>query len=198
MQHLVYLHGFLSSRQSEKAMLTSAFAQKHFPSLNLHIPELSGDIFKTKHAIDSLMRTLNPKQVGFIGSSMGGFLSTYCLETYCSSTTSKTAAKAVLVNPAVTPVELLEHYMGKHINPYTQEVFYIHQQHLHCLADMHQNSLKHYENYMVLLQTGDETLDYRLAEKKYCHSTLLIEQGGNHSFVNYESYLPRIFQFLYT
>ncbi len=198
MQHLVYLHGFLSSKRSEKAQHTLSFAKKYYPSLNVHIPELSGDIFKTKRAIDSLMRTLNREQVGFIGSSMGGFLSTYCLEQYCFKTTLDTKAKAVLVNPAVTPVELLEHYMGKHINPYTQEVFYIHQHHLHCLSEMHQHILKRPEKYMVLLQTGDETLDYKLAEDKYSRSNLLIEQGGNHSFINYESYLPKIFQFLYS
>lgn len=202
MQHLVYLHGFLSSKKSQKAQQTLAFATKHFPALNVHVPELSGNIHKTKQAIDALMNTLEPSQVGFIGSSMGGFLSTYCLEAFCMKNFSylngkQNQARAVLINPAVTPVELLANYMGKHINPYTGEVFYIHNQHLTTLSKMHQTKLNHPQNYKVLLQTDDETLDYKLAEEKYKGANLVIEEGGNHSFVNYSSHLPNIFQFLF-
>ena len=202
MQHLIYLHGFLSSRQSEKAQQTLAYVKQHYPSLNIHIPELSGNIVKAKKTIDSLMKTLDPSKVSFIGSSMGGFLSTYCLETYCVNTNKesrkgKQISKAVLINPAVTPVELLKDYMGKHINPYTGEIFYIHNNHLHNLKSMYQDQIADPSRYLVLLQTGDETLDYKLAEKKYEGSNLVIEHGGNHSFVNYPACLPMVFEFLY-
>ncbi len=51
------------------------------------------------------------------------------------------------------------------------------------------------ERYLVLLQTGDETLDYREAELKYKNSQCIIEQGGDHSFVGLERFIPKIMQF---
>ena len=38
--------------------------------------------------------------------------------------------------------------------------------------------------YRVMLQTDDETLDYRQAEQKYANSHLIVEQGGDHSFID--------------
>lgn len=43
-----------------------------------------------------------------------------------------------------------------------------------------------------MVQTGDEVLDYQQAVEKYRHCQLVIEQGGDHSFVNYENILPKI------
>jgi predicted esterase YcpF (UPF0227 family) len=51
------------------------------------------------------------------------------------------------------------------------------------------------QRYLVLLQTGDETLDYREAEEKYKNSQCIIEQGGDHSFVDLERFIPEIMQF---
>lgn len=188
MQHLVYLHGFLSSPQSEKAQQTLAFVKKHFPCLNVHIPQLPGDINVSVNKIDSLLNTLPKGQFGFIGSSMGGFLSTYCAETY--------GGKAVLVNPAVEPFNLLKAYIGNHVNPYTQEKFVIHAGHINTLRHINFNHVSNPKQYFTLLQTGDETLDYHLAAQKYANGKLLIEKGGDHSFVDYHNHLPEIFNFL--
>ncbi|MFT6269587.1 MAG: putative esterase YcpF (UPF0227 family) [Alphaproteobacteria bacterium] len=209
MHHLVYLHGFLSSPQSVKAQQTICFAKKHFPSLNLHVPQLPGDVHKALKIIDNLVATLPLQQTGFIGSSMGGFLSTYCIEKYsikdhataqASTTNRKLAAcpKAVLVNPAVEPFELLRDYLGQHVNEYTNEVFHILPQHIVKLRQLFVNKLADPSRYKVLLQKGDETLDYKLAAKKYAYSNLVVEEGGDHSFVNYEAHLPRIFRFLFS
>lgn len=196
MHHLVYLHGFLSSPQSVKAQSTLAFAKQYFPSLNVYIPELPGDISKAVGIIDSLLRTLPINRTGFIGSSMGGYLSTYCIEKYAGEANSSSLPKAVLINPAVEPFTLLTDYIGEHINPYTNEVFYVNPPHIKMLKHLFVNSLQDPLRYKVLLQKEDETLDYRLAAKKYARSTLTIEEGGNHSFVDYESHLPDIFQYL--
>jgi len=188
MQHLVYLHGFLSSPQSEKAQHTLAFVKKHYPSLNIHIPQLPGDINRAIQQVDALVNTLDPKHTGYIGSSMGGYLSTYAVEKY--------GGKAVLVNPAVQPFELLNDYIGMHINPYTAEKFAIHSGTLATLRSIYSEKIKSPQAYKVLLQTNDETLDYRLAETKYAGANICVEQGGNHSFVDYKNHLPSIFAFL--
>ena len=49
---------------------------------------------------------------------------------------------------------------------------------------------------MVLLQTADAVLDYRDAQMRYQGSTVVIEEGGDHSFMHYEQHLPDIYQFL--
>jgi len=194
MHHLVYLHGFLSSSHSLKAQQTAAFVKKHFPSLNVHVPELPGDINKAVELIDNLLATLPLSQTGFIGSSMGGFLATYCVEKYALGN----GPKAVLVNPAVEPFKLLGSYLGPHVNPYTNKVFTIVPQHIVKLKQLYVHELATPARYKVLLQTHDETLDYTLAAKKYATSDLVIEQGGNHSFVDYEAHLPSIFRFLFS
>ena len=57
-------------------------------------------------------------------------------------------------------------------------------------------TLENPENYLLLAQTGDEVLDYRLAEGRYQMGTCIIQAGGNHSFENYADFLPIIFNFL--
>ncbi|OFA32565.1 esterase YqiA [Glaciecola punicea] len=193
MHHLVYLHGFLSSPHSLKAQQTISFANKHFPNLNVHVPELPGDINKAIELIDNLLATLALSHTGFIGSSMGGFLATYCVEKYALGN----SPKAVLVNPAVEPFKLLGNYLGQHVNPYTNKAFAIVPQHIVKLKQLYVNELAAPARYKVLLQTHDETLDYTLAAKKYAASDLVIEQGGNHSFVGYEVHLPSVFKFLF-
>jgi predicted esterase YcpF (UPF0227 family) len=51
-------------------------------------------------------------------------------------------------------------------------------------------------NYMVLLQTADEILDYRDAQTRYQGARFVIEEGGDHSFTHYEQHLPDIYEFL--
>lgn len=135
---------------------------------------------------------------------MGGFLSSYALEKYFMGCNNACAVegdygpKAVLVNPAVEPFNLLGNYMGKHINPYTNEQFYVWDQHIQTLRQLYVNKLHNPAQYKILLQKGDETLDYVLAANKYAGANMHIEEGGNHSFVNYAAHLPRIFAFLYS
>lgn len=195
MQHLVYLHGFLSSAQSQKAQQTLAYAKKHFPYLNVHIPELSGDIKKTLVTLHSLMATLPMAQTCFIGSSMGGYLSTLLLETYAKDYPN---SKAVLINPAIESFNLFKHYLGRHVNPYTGEVFYLNQDQISVIESINQAKLHDYSKYLVLLQSGDETLDYKLAVNKHTQARCVVEQGGDHRFVNYQEHLPNIFSYLLT
>lgn len=191
MQHILYLHGFLSSPKSIKAQATKAYFEKHHSDVTLHIPELSNLPSKVESQLLALIESTPALLEGglkLIGSSMGGYLSTFLLE--------KFGGKAVLINPAVRPYELLQSFIGKHENPYSKEKFEIVASDMDVIKALEASSLSAPERYKVLLQTEDETLDYRLAEEKYAQSQLVIEQGGDHSFVGYENHLPAIAQFL--
>ena len=202
MDHIIYLHGFLSSPRSEKARLVSKYLVHNHPNIKLHIPTLPGNPAEAVEIVERLIRTIRAdesmnkdmnkdtpmNELRFIGSSMGGFLSTYCVETF--------GGKAVLVNPAVEPFNLLKEYFGEHLNPYTGEVFSIDQSSVSQLLQLHKRIKKNNPNYLVYLQKKDETLDYRLAETKYGADCCTIEEGGNHSFIGLENHLSDIIRFL--
>ena len=189
MQYLIiYLHGFLSSPQSLKATQTIEFVAANYPQLKIKVPQLGNYPEEAMAVIESIVADNKDKKLRFIGSSLGGFLSTYMVEKY--------SGKAVLINPAVRPFELLTDFLGDHINPYTQQRFVLGNKHVAELRQLDTPTLKAESDYWVLLQTADETLDYRQAESKYQDKKLTIEQGGDHSFQNFQRFLPDIFRFL--
>lgn len=191
MKHVLYLHGFLSSPKSVKAQATKAYFEQHHPDVTLHIPALSNYPSQVEGQLLALIEStpaLIKDGLRVIGSSMGGYLSTFLIE--------KFSGKAVLINPAVKPYELLQGFIGEHTNPYTGEVFHIVESDINVIEKLDAKELRHAPAYKVLLQTEDETLDYRLAETKYASSTLVVEEGGDHSFVGFENHLPAIADFL--
>ena len=187
-QHILYLHGFLSSPKSVKAQLTVDYVKHHYPNVQLHVPEIPNYPGEAAKLILELAQSIGTESLRCIGSSMGGFMSTFLVERF--------GGKAVLINPAVRPFELLVDYLGEHVNPYTEKAFTLEQKHISELRELDTPTVKDPDNYWALLQTGDETLDYRQAEQKYAGGRLTIEPGGDHSFVGYERYLSQIVEFL--
>ena len=122
-----------------------------------------------------------------IGSSLGGFFSTVLAQRH--------QLKAVLVNPAVAPGEWGEQFIGEYDNPYTGEHFSVTEEDLACLRALTPADITP-EHYWLMVQEGDETLDYRLAVAAYRDCKQLVEPGGDHSFVNFEAHLPAIVEFL--
>jgi predicted esterase YcpF (UPF0227 family) len=185
---VIYLHGFLSSVKSQKATQILDFVRVNYPDLIFELPQLANYPKEAEAIIEELVVKHKGKKLRFIGSSLGGFLSTFMVEKY--------SGKAVLINPAVRPFELLVDFLGPHINPYTQQSFLLENKHINELRHLDTPTLKKTSDYWVLLQTADETLDYRQAETKYQNYKLSIEQGGDHSFQNFQRFLPDIFRFL--
>ncbi|MCF2949076.1 esterase YqiA [Paraglaciecola aquimarina] len=185
---VIYLHGFLSSPQSFKAQQTKAFVNRHYPKLTLEVPKLANYPLQAAQTIENIIAQHPNKKLRFVGSSLGGYLSTYMREKY--------GGKAVLVNPAVKPYDLLVDYLGEHTSPYTDEAFLLEHKHITELISLDSPRVTNLLNYWVLLQTADETLDYRQAEQKYHGCKMTIEPGGDHSFQHFERFLPDIFRFL--
>lgn len=192
MTTLIYLHGFLSSPQSVKAQQTKAYFEQHHPDTKLVIPELPNQPEDLRAVLEQLItdEMLAVDGVRAIGSSMGGYIATWLVET-CGG-------KAVCVNPAVKPFELLEGVLGDHVNPYTNVAFTLRAEDMQLIKTLDTPTVRQPTDYKVLLQTGDETLDYRQAEIKYQGAELVIEQGGDHSFVDYDKHLPDIAKFLFS
>jgi len=184
---LLYLHGFNSSPLSHKARQTHDYWVSLGLGADIGVPELDHE---PARAIEELREIVEAQElpVALIGSSLGGYYATWLAEEY--------GLRAVLVNPAVNPAELWQAHLGINRNYYSGRRYEITESHVDQVRALLRPQLARPENYLLLVQTGDETLDYRLAVDKYKSATSIIQPGGNHSFVNYDALLPEIFRFL--
>jgi predicted esterase YcpF (UPF0227 family) len=130
---------------------------------------------------------LQEKGLSVTGSSLGGFYATWLAEKY--------HCPAVLINPAVKPHELLVKYLGDNTNYYTAENWVLDKTHIEQFREIYIEKITQPERYLLLLQTGDETLDCRDAVEKYADCPSIIEQGGSHEFDGFERYLDNILSF---
>jgi predicted esterase YcpF (UPF0227 family) len=185
---VIYLHGFLSSPQSKKAQQVIQYCENLGKSDALLVPELCTGPEEAIQQIQQLIDANQQSHIGLIGSSLGGYYAT-CLA-------QKNNLKAALINPAVKPYERWQEHIGKHENYYSGKIHDVTQQHVNQLENMDSEVLKNPQNFMLLAQTGDEVLDYQLAEDRYLEGTCIIQEGGSHSFENFAVLLPIIFDFL--
>jgi len=51
------------------------------------------------------------------------------------------------------------------------------------------------ERYLLLVETGDEVLDYRAAVRKYRGAKQVVVQGGDHSLASFPGQIPLILEF---
>ena len=94
-----------------------------------------------------------------VGSSLGGF--------YATSLNAQAPLPTVLINPVVRPHELLAGYLGVQRRWCDGARFEVGEDYLQALACLQRDRLAADERYLVLLQQGDETLDYRQAAAYY-------------------------------
>lgn len=186
---LLYIHGFNSSPKSMKANLMADYVNTHRPDIQLLIPQIP---CYPKTAIALLTQLVETHQddyeIGLVGSSLGGYLSTWLNQQY--------GVKAVLVNPAVKPYELLSDYLGEQTNPYTNEHYTLDHSHIEDLKQLDVERLNDPTDFWLIQQMGDEVLDYRQAVDKFSASRQTVELGGDHSFQQFERFPEKIIQFL--
>lgn len=183
---LLFIHGFGSSGRGDKARLLRSWCQEQnmsfmAPSLP-NIPEL---------AIETLQEIIEVTQkhepVGLVGSSLGGFYATWLAKHY--------QLPYVLVNPSVEPYVTLEKAIGKAVNFHDQSSYEWNAQHTASLLQfkVEQPPTK---RCLLMVQTGDELLDYRQAVNYYSAAEQLVEEGGNHGFTGFNRHLAKITNFL--
>ncbi|MGJ8692829.1 MAG: YqiA/YcfP family alpha/beta fold hydrolase [Thalassotalea sp.] len=189
MTNILYIHGFKSSPLSFKAEQTRLFIEQAYPDFHYHCPQLD---ISPKIAVEQLATLI--EQSGpiasqhwyLIGSSLGGYYASYLAEKY--------GLKAALINPAVKPYDLLVDYIGEQKSYHSTQVLDVKASYMDDLKNIEQLNITK-KNYLVMVQTGDEVLDYQQATEKYQQCQLVIEQGGDHSFINFQEHLPDIMRF---
>lgn len=186
--HILYLHGWLSSPQSKKAQQTLEYCQALGIANQLLIPTMLDGPAATIEQLKQLIAGLPLSQLGLIGSSLGGYYATWLAEEF--------NLPAVLVNPAVRPFALWEDHLGEHRNYYNDHVHVVTREHINELEILNRDPLQRPEQFMVMLQKGDEVLDYRDAAEKFANSRLVIHENGDHSYQDYSAELPVVIEFL--
>lgn len=188
---LIYIHGFNSSPESFKASLLKSYAEKiNMPDV-LNIPALSFDPVVAMNQLISIVNDYQKQHqmrpLCFIGSSLGGYYATWLAERYDS--------RVVLINPAVKPYELFEEFLGFNRNIYTGEEYMLSMDHINQLKRYEVDEITNPDRYLLMLQTGDEVLDYKMALEKYAAVPSIVEEGGGHEFSGFDRHLETVLAF---
>lgn len=184
---VIYIHGFGSSGRGGKALLFKEYFKSQnipfiSPSLS-YVPELAIDTLE--HLIESY-----DDEVTLIGSSLGGFYSIYLAEKY--------GLKAVLINPAVDSANTLNRMLtlgDTAKNYYDNSYFNWTKSHVDMLLNYRVDGVQN-GKYFLLLQKGDDVLDYNEALAKLPNSKSIVEEGGTHPFEGIERHFESIRDFL--
>ena len=178
---ILYIHGFGSCGDSNKTRILRGY----FGDDALLAPDLPVDPDEAVLFLKTLMEQ-NEIQM-LVGSSLGGYYADYLAETY--------GIRSVLINPSTKPYETLAAYVGINRRWCDNAPFEWKYDYLEALKKYATGEMKHAVPRLVLLQSADEVLDYRIAAKKYSDTEVVIEEGGSHRFENLGDYLEAIVLF---
>ena len=176
---LIYIHGFNSSPASVKARLISEKLAGSGRGGEFLAPALSPRPAEAAAALDAL--AAKHPGAALVGSSLGGYYATWLAE--------QRGLRAVLVNPAVRPYELLRAVLGPQRNLHTGGEYEFTETHLQELEALEVPVITHPERYLLIVTTGDEVLDYRRAVERYRGCRQDVIAGGDHGFSNFGDYL---------
>ena len=188
--NLIYLHGFQSSPLSMKGQLLYAYVQQHRPDIQMHLPDLNAPPLAVLANVSALIRRL--PNVALVGSSLGGF--------YATQLVAQHHVPAVVINPAMRPWQLFQDLFGD-VLPYTVHPnWHLTAAQLDDLADIALPVAQDADKILVLLQQGDEVLDYREAQRYYSAASpsamIMTEAHGNHAMDDFADKIPMLLQFL--
>ncbi len=183
---IAYLHGFNSSPASHKAQVLKEAMRSRGLAHRYACPALPDAPAEAIRAIEAAVAGCDPATVTFVGSSLGGFYATWMAE--------KLGCRAVLINPAIRPHIGLAAYLGVQKNLHTGEPYELTRAHLEGWRALLVEPIDP-ERYLVLLETGDEVLDWREAARKYEGARMVVRDGGDHTLQSFPEHLERILAF---
>jgi predicted esterase YcpF (UPF0227 family) len=183
---IVYLHGFNSAPQSHKAQAMQRYMAERGLGARFVCPKLPHPPDEAIALVEREIAHHADDGVTLVGSSLGGFYATHLAE--------KHALRAVLLNPAVRPGRDLESYLGLQRNLYTGEEYELTREHVAAWRRL-DVVMVHPERYLLIVETGDEVLDFREAVARYAGARQVIVGGGDHALQSFPGHLPLILEF---
>jgi predicted esterase YcpF (UPF0227 family) len=182
-QKILYIHGFGSSGLGVKAVAVKKyFSQRGVPFL---APSLS---YVPDLAIHTLRNIIDTCGIGgIVGSFLGGYYALYLAAAY--------DLRAVLINPALNAPVTLRRALPEAVNYNDLSRFEWNRGHLNMLEKYRAASVNE-SNILLMMQKGDEVLDYREALEILPNAHCVLEEGGSHAFDGIERHFMEIERFL--
>ena len=184
---ILYFHGFASSSDSDKAKLIKNHISEISKDIKIFTPDLSNNFQEANNQIIELIKN-NEKDIVFMGSSLGGYYANFFADINNS--------KAILINPAIPPLKGFDEYLGENENYSTGEKFNVSKEDIKFLRSLVVKEFNNQKNVLILLESGDEVLDYAEAAKYFKGSNIDITFGGSHSYESMANKLEKIVKFI--
>lgn len=195
----IYIHGFNSGYNPfgykvealKKIARVTGVTYDSFMKHDAVFPDMEQQL----HDILEPCRTDNPRSgrdIFLAGTSLGGF--------WAAKFSNHFGIPAVLINPTIHPQKSLKRYTGlKMLNFVTRTRNTLHRE----VPDSYR-AIEGSGDFLILLDKGDEVLDYRQAEQWFAgdninnsiNDNIIIFEAGSHRFDHMEESLPDIRKFM--
>jgi predicted esterase YcpF (UPF0227 family) len=183
---IVYLHGFISSPKSKKAVMLGDYLRSQANDVEYLVPPLHHRPAQAFAQIEAACAQRASADVTLVGSSLGGF--------YATAMAQRCGCKAALLNPAVHPHTHFRKFLGPQVNLYTGEAFELTREHIDELMALDVPVISRPERYWLIVESGDEMLDYREAAGYYAGAFHTIVEGGDHALGSFPEHVPDLVQ----
>ena len=206
----VYLHGFLSSANSQKGRWlvqqvqaeNSQTSQASEPFLNPIFKEIIALTYPISNPAESVQKieallqaqlAQKKRPIVLMGSSMGGYYAQFLGQKY--------KLPYIMINPALNPSPIFRQNLGASCNPNTGEKFIIDEAYIQQLEKYDVTRLDKSIPAMLLMDEGDEVIDVATALIKYPDKSnfkteVHVFKGGNHAFQHLAEAWPLIKGFI--
>jgi hypothetical protein len=188
---LVYLHGFRSSPNSTKAVMTGEAVKalstsEH--SYEWYCPQLQASPGQSMDMVVQHIDQSKADRIVIIGSSLGGFYTNYLAEKY--------QCKGIVLNPAVYAARELEPHVGMMTAYDSEEPFDFKAEYIDELRALQVERITDPKRYFLIAAKGDELLDWKEMVAFYPGSKQLILEGSDHGIADYATHLPAVIDFI--
>ena len=184
---ILYLHGFRSSPQSMKARVIAGRMAELGLSDQLINPQLPASPRLAMELALSLVAGVLADELAIIGSSLGGYYATWLAE--------RLGCRAVLLNPAIVPLQDLDKHVGVTTQYHSDQPFEFKREYIDELRALAVDPITRPERYFLIAATGDEVLDYRDMVKHYAGARQHVIAGSDHGIAEFPAYRDAVLAF---
>lgn len=184
---ILYLHGFRSSPRSFKARMVGAKMDELGLAHQLVCPQLPPSPTLAMTLALGLAERCPAGELAIIGSSLGGYYATWLAE--------RLGCRAVLLNPAIVPLQDLDQHVGVTTEYHSDKPFEFKRDYIDQLRALAVDRITRPERYFLLAATGDEVLDYRAMVAHYAGARQHVIAGSDHAISEFEQYVDEVLAF---
>ena len=188
MKSILYLHGFLSSPESNKVRVLRAAVPA---GVRVLAPDLNASPFEVDRIIRDAVEREGAEGLGVVGSSLGGFWAARAAVQY--------GLCCALLNPCFNPWNFVGEHVGVQTIYGTQRTVEVKPSaagELLSLSEAVSPLAVDPGRTLVVLGTADETLDWRAGARAYAACRQVILPGEDHRISHIETVMPRVLDFM--